>query len=192
MVNLWYKNPQILFTEYKEFIPNNSMDKNQKLNAIARFAIYLLLIVTIFGLDGRLMALSFALLALTFFLGQSEKFSTESKCTRPTPNNPFMNFTVGDLMEDPQRPEACPINNVRDEQIEMYKSNNIFPNMNDLWGKMITDRNFYTMPSTGIVNDQEGFAKFLLNDAGKCKSEGTDCLKHHDNRFHRGRYYYQY
>jgi hypothetical protein len=48
------------------------------------------------------------------------------------------------------------------------------------------------MPSTTIVNDQEGFAKFLYHDLGKCKSEGKDCLKHRDNRFHRGRYYYQY
>jgi len=48
------------------------------------------------------------------------------------------------------------------------------------------------MPSTLLVNDQEGFARFLYSGSGKCKSEGQGCSKNIDNRYHRGRYYYNY
>jgi hypothetical protein len=113
-------------------------------------------------------------------------------CRKPTKDNPFMNFTVGDLINNPSRPGACPVTLVRDEQLRMFRSNNIFLDNTDLWGKNINDRNFYTMPSTEVVNDQSGFANFVFGDFGKCKSSGIDCLKHSDNRFHRGRYYYQY
>jgi len=102
-----------------------------------------------------------------------------------------MNFTVGDHMKNPNRPEACPLDTIRDEEIKNYRMN-IIPAVGDLYGKTVTDRNFYTMPSSTIVNDQQGFLKFLYGDFGKCKSEGKDCLKHRDNIFHRGRYYYQY
>jgi hypothetical protein len=127
-------------------------------------------------------------------LGQSENFDTtnKKKCTEPTKENPFMNFTVGDLINNPQRPAACPVSEVRKDQIKMFRSNNIFPSNDDLWGKFINDRNFYTMPSTEIINDQTGFANFVYGNGGKCKNGGVDCLKHTDNRFHRGRYYYQY
>jgi hypothetical protein len=192
MINLWFNEPTVLFTDYSEFMPKKGMNNNQKLNAIARLAIYYIIIISIFGLDSRWISIGITLLVVTYFMGKSEDFSTETKCTKPTANNPFMNFTVGDLMENPERSKACPFSEYRDEQLKLFNSNNPYLTTNDLWGKLITDRNFYTMPSTQVVNDQEGFAKFLLNDGSKCKSKGIDCLKNHDNRFHKGRYYYQY
>jgi hypothetical protein len=103
-----------------------------------------------------------------------------------------MNFTLGDHISNPSRSGACPMDkNIRDLEIKNYRFN-IFPDVGDMYGKTITDRDFYTMPCTTVVNDQEGFLKFLYGDIGKCKSTGKDCLKHHDNQFSRGRYYYQY
>jgi hypothetical protein len=192
MVELWYKNPFILIQNYKDFFPQNKMTKNEKINAITRLAIYYSILIIIFKLDSKWLSISIILLLLSIFLGQSENFDTTSKCTKPTKENPFMNFTVGDLLNNPHRPEACSVKDVREEQIKLFKSNNIFPDNNDLWGRTINDRNFYTMPSTKIVNDQIGFANYVFGDFGKCKSNGTDCLKHRDNRFARGRYYYQY
>jgi len=189
MINIWYKNPSILFKNYKDFFPKNNMNNNEKLNAIARFSIYYALLITIFKLDSKWLSISLILILLTIFLGQTEKFN---KCTKPSKENPYMNFTVGDLIDNPSREAACPVTDVREEQIKMFRSNNMGIDKNDLWGKFINDRNYYTMPSTEIVNDQKGFVNYLYGDFGKCKNNGTDCLKHTDNRFHRARYYYQY
>lgn len=189
---IWYKNPYILFKNFKEFFPQKNMNETQKLNAITRFAIYYAVIIIVLNLDTKWLAVPLCLLILTVFFSYSENFSEEkvNKCTMPTKENPFMNFTTGDLINNPNRPAAC--QDVKAEQLKMYRSNNIFLDLNDLWGTNISDRNFYTMPSTTIVNNQQDFGKFLYGDFGKCKSEGKDCLKHRDNKNHRGRYYYQY
>jgi len=192
MVKLWYTNPYILIQNYMDFFPKNKMSQNEKINAIARFAIYYAFIIIVLRLDSKWLSVSVLLLLLSLFLGKSEYFDTTNTCTKPTKENPFMNFTVGDLLDNPSRPSACSVKDVREEQIKLFRSNNIFPDNNDLWGVFINDRNFYTMPSTKIVNDQSMFANFVFGDFGKCKSNGTDCLKHRDNRFARGRYYYQY
>ena len=57
-----------------------------------------------------------------------------------------------------------------------------------MWGKFISDRNYYTMPNTEIVNDQTGFAKWCFGNSGECKSFGTNCLKQRDPTYHRGRF----
>jgi hypothetical protein len=191
-MNYWFKDPLILFTAMDEFYPHSSLNRIQKVNAIARLSIYYSLIIIIFNLDSRYLSLSFCLLLLSIFLGSVDNFQNdEENCVRPTKDNPFMNFTVGDHIQNPTRNAACPLDKIRDEEIKNYRFG-ILPDRADLYGKTITDRNFYTMPSTTIVNDQQGFLSFLFGDFGKCKAEGKDCLKHRDNRFHRGRYYYQY
>jgi hypothetical protein len=43
------------------------------------------------------------------------------------------------------------------------------------------------MPSTSALNDQIGFAHFIYGDFNNCKVDGKNCLKHRDNRYHRGR-----
>lgn len=191
--NYWFKNPLILFQNMKDFFPRQDLSNVDKVNALARLSIYYSILIIILKLDTKYLSLSVCLLFLSFLLGGSESFisSDPKKCTRPTKENPFMNFTVGDHIINPNKPPACPLDNIRDEQIKNYRFNMIVDPI-DLYGKTITDRNFYTLPSTTIVNDQEGFLKYLYGDFGKCKSEGKDCLKHRDNRFARGRYYYQY
>ena len=146
----------------------------------------------------KYLAITACLIILSLFLGFTEDFqdfvnkeNNTEPCKKPTVDNPFMNFTLGDHISDPNRPSACPLDKIRDEEIQNFRKS-VFLDPSDLFGKIVSDRNFYTMPSSTIVNDQEGFLKFAYGDFGKCKSEGKDCLKHRDNRFHRGRYYHQY
>jgi hypothetical protein len=198
MSNYWFNNITILFQNVNEFFPKKEFNRIQKVNAIARLAIYYSILICFLKLDSKYLSLSFCLLMLSFYLGYTDTFESvinkennTKKCTEPTESNPFMNFTIGDQIINPNKPAACPIDSVRKDQIKKYRLS-AYPDPKDLFGKIVTDRNFYTMPSTTIVNDQEGFAKYVYGDFGKCKSEGKDCLKHRDNRFHRGRYYYQY
>ena len=47
MTNLWYNNPVILFEDMNEFFPTNDLNRIQKVNAIARLAIYYLILIQI-------------------------------------------------------------------------------------------------------------------------------------------------
>ena len=196
MSDYWFNNISILFQNTNEFFPKKEFNRIRKVNAIARLSIYYSVLICLLKLDTKYLSLSFCLLLLSYYLGYVDTFQSTNnkenkKCTEPTDSNPFMNFMLGDQITNPNKPAACPVDSVRKDQIKKYRIK-AYPDPRDLFGKIITDRNFYTMPSTTIVNDQEGFAKYLYGDFGKCKSEGKDCLKNRDNRFHRGRYYYQY
>jgi hypothetical protein len=197
-MSFWLNNPYILLDKREEFYPIKNMTIIDKANALARLGIYYGILIIILQLDSKWLTISFILIFLSIFLGKTEGFdSDKKKCIKPTINNPYMNFTLGDLISNPKRPGACEINNdIREQQINLFKTDlttgKQIVDYNDLYGTNFNDREFYTMPSTTIVNDQNGFANFLFGDFGKCKSEGKDCLKHRDNRFHRGRYYYQY
>lgn len=206
MSEYWFKNPMILLQNMNEFFPKKEFNKIQKVNSIVRLSIYYSILIIVLKLDTKYLSVAICFILLSYFLGASDNFETiinkennTESCVRPTKENPFMNFTLGDHINNPNRKPACKIDNVnkegvdqiREEEIKFYRDN-ILPDPADLYGKTITDRNFYTMPSTTIVNDQSGFAHFAFGDFGRCKSEGKDCLKNRDNRFHRGRYYYQY
>ena len=191
-MSFWLYDITILLQNYKEFYPKKNMNQIDKANSLMRFAIYYSLLLIIFNLDSSWLIISFLLVCISIFMGVSEKFKIENNnCTKPTKNNPYMNFTLGDNINNPQKNKACKLDdNIRKEQLNLFRKNingDSTINKFDLYGN--NDRNFYTMPSTTIVNDQIGFAKYLFGDFGKCKSEGKDCLLYSDNKFNRGRYY---
>jgi hypothetical protein len=96
-----------------------------------------------------------------------------------------MNFIFGD---DYNKSKACDLSqDIRDKQIKLFRKDSKLLDKTDLYGKNTSDRNFYTMPSTSALNDQSGFAHFIYGDFNNCKVNGKNCLKHRDNRYHRGR-----
>ena len=195
-MNFWLNDLNVLLDNYGDFIPTKKMTNNEKANAIFRFGIYFGIILCLLGMDTTWLSVSVILIIISIIIGKTENFDSQIKCTKPTKNNPYMNFTLGDHINNPNKPKACGLNEQtrKEELINFYHNLNgdLTLNKFELYSRSNNDRNFYTMPSTTLVNDQESFAKFLYGDFGKCKSEGKDCLKHRDNRFHKGRYYLQY
>jgi hypothetical protein len=123
---------------------------------------------------------------------ERESFETES-CTKPTLDNPFMNVTMKDyLNEDPKtnaivdRPKACDISDetIKKSMDDMF-NNNLFKDVNDVFGKMNSQRQFYTMPNTQIPNAQDDFAKWLYMNPKTCKEDQNFCLKYEDVRANR-------
>lgn len=109
--------------------------------------------------------------------------NTEGTCTKPTLNNPFMNFTMNDYLNisdgyivnknmacDPNDPEIK-------KQIDNSFNNNLFHDVSDVWGKMNSQRQFYTNPSTQIVNDRESFQNWLSMSPETCKENQEACSK---------------
>jgi hypothetical protein len=196
MTELWYKNPQILLNNWNEFFPTNDMTRDEKINAIARFAIYYTILVLVFRQNTIWLSISVILLVISYCLGYYETFENDrndqiATCYKPTKNNPFMNYTIADQYANPDRLEACPYDEVKDEMRNKFKEG-IVPDPADLWGRNISDRQFFTMPWTQASNDQGGFANWLYGKSGECKNEGLNCDKNRDNRYHHSRYYIQY
>jgi len=182
MTKLWYQDLSVLTSDIYQFFPSNNLSENERINAIARLAIYYAAIIILTGKNQNYLTVSVVLLLVSYMLGKSENFETfeskekNKKCVRPTVENPFMNFTIADYYKDPARPKNCPIDDVRKEMREKFHSR-LIPDFNDLWGQNISDRNFYTMPVTTIVNDSVGFGNWLYGSMGQCKANGKNCLK---------------
>ena len=90
---------------------------------------------------------------------------------KPTANNPFMNLnslqiSEPETYEDYDRhseKESSKVVNPNDHQNEIDKHfyNDLFRDVSDVYGKMHSQRQFYTMPVTTIPNDQDKFAHWL-------------------------------
>lgn len=190
---LWYNDPRILIEEMHEYFPANNLSKVKKINAIARFALYYTILIILLGMSNMWLSLSIFLLILSIFLGITEPFEgvlpidvKNTYCQHPTKDNPYMNYTLGDQIANPERKEACKYEDVKKEIDSVYKST-LFADKFDIWGKKISDRNFYIMPNTQSVNDQTGFAQWCYDMNNECKETGNQCFIDRNPETHKGR-----
>ena len=179
MTKLWYHDFRVLLDEPLQFFPSNNLNDIEKINSLVRLAIYYAMIIIVTGRSHSYLTISLVIIIISFLLGRTEAFNNyieKPKCYKPTDANPFMNFTIDDYYKDPNRPQNCPIDQVRQDMRKKFLKR-IVPDPTDLWGQNYSDRNFYTTPSTRIVNDQTGFANWCYGKMGQCKTYGRGCLK---------------
>ena len=123
MTELWYNNPKILLKNLDEFIPDKNLNYNNKINSIIRFAIYYSILIILLDCNINYLYISLVLIIISYYFGNyynKEKFNNTNtvendtntiekkniekennkKCKRPTDNNPFMNYTLGKLLDD--------------------------------------------------------------------------------------------
>ena len=183
MVPLWFNNPKILLTNLDEFFPDKNLQYNNKINSLIRFSIYYSLLIIVFNYDLKYLYLSLLIIIISLILSY---YNIENflDCKKPSVNNPFMNYTLSDLINNNNN-KACKYDDVKNEIKQAFRKD-LFTDSSDIWGKYISDRNFYTMPNTDIINKQTEFAEWLYGDNGKCKING-ECLKNRDPKYHHGR-----
>lgn len=108
----------------------------------------------------------------------------------PTEGNPFGNVTFVDYIDNPDRGPAKDINdpNVKKE-VDSYFNKHLYSNVTDIFAKMNSQRQFYTMPSTEIPNDRESYQNWLYGEGalnsgyGKtCKEDQNACYRYQDPR----------
>ena len=196
MTELWYKNPKVLLDNMNQFFPSKTLNRIEKINSLARFAIYYFILINMFSDDKSWGSISIIILLISIYLGSTEKFTLDNinnidfrneldirTCQNPTIDNPFMNYTIGDLISSPDRPPACKYEDVKID-MEVDFRNKLFSDPNDMWGRQISSRQFYTMPNTAIVNDQIGLGKACFGNSGDCKTFGQNCLEVNDIMYH--------
>ena len=72
---LWYENPKILLDNPDQFLPSNEQNHIQKINSLARLAIYWALIVYFLKYDNKWLGVSVVIIVISFVLGQTEDFT---------------------------------------------------------------------------------------------------------------------
>lgn len=116
--------------------------------------------------------------------------TSASSCTHPTIDNPFMNFTMADrtnISSDGKiinRAPACDTNDASiKSEIRTSFNEGLYLDVNDLFERHNSQREFYTMPSTTLYSDPEGkFKNWLYNTPSTCKEDTTKCQVYEDIR----------
>lgn len=195
-----------------EFFPTKDQTLEERFNSIVRFSFYLSIILYLYHNDIKYFSIFIGALLITYYLfinnpnqieitsdskvpretiGLIEKLEpTYPNCTEPTIDNPFMNVTMKDYLNiDPKtqsiidRPPACSTSNPDiKKKIDKHFDNNLYKDVNDVFGKMNSQRQFFTMPWTTIPNAQNEFAKWLYLNPKTCKEDQDYCLKYEDIR----------
>jgi hypothetical protein len=205
MTPLWTDKISILYEKKYlfEIIPNKQFDFNRKLNSILRLSIYYSVIV--FMLDNKktnMFYIPFIVAIITYVLSRKyrETFvningvelmnedgketneelinNLEGSCKTPTKDNPFMNPEILDYNSNKMQEPACTSYNNKGLQ---NSTNNIFNeslvrDVNDLFGKNNSQRQFYTVPGNSIPNDRGTFQNWLYATPKTCKEgNGLQC-----------------
>lgn len=204
----WSQDIRVLFDQRRlvEFIPSSDMTNAEKLNALTRFFIYSGIILILYIREWWTLYIPLIGAGFTLFLYKTSKGvrkdddpyvneethalhvdTTDTRpphCTPPTRNNPFMNVLMSEWTDNPNRPPACEYNGVKDD-IEENFSFNLYRDIDDLFDKNNSQRQFYTCPITTIPNDQTSYARWLYEVPSTCKEEQENCLRYEDLRHNR-------
>lgn len=200
---------------YFKVIPNKTMTRTETLNSLTRLFIYVFILCVLFSRTEYIIFCMIGIIVvLMLYYTQKSKLNPMSAikdkigseppkklttvesfngfgpydgyCEPPTKNNPFMNVTVEDLMENRYRPPACPISDpIVKKQMNDDYFYNVFRDVDDVFNRKHSQRQFYTMPATTIPNNQTDFAKWLYESPETCKENQLNCLKYEDVRYNR-------
>lgn len=176
-MSFWYSDPSVLFSKdtWYVFVPTATMTVTEALNAVVRFSTYLSVLLFVTTLDPLyLLIIPFVMLVTIFLNGwfpQARKI-TESfvssyvgeERTRPTPDNPFMNASLADILDKPNRPPAADVTqvDVRDQVNKAFTmTSNLYMDTTDVFDLVQSQRNFHTVPE----DDHAGLLRFLGKNA---------------------------
>lgn len=170
----WYDDPSVLFRRdtWSRFVPTPHMSVPDALNAVVRFSVYLSTLLFLTSLDPWYLLIVPAVMALTVFLRgwfpeakkMVESFVsgyTGEDTTLPTPDNPFMNAPLTDILDNPDRPPApadITTKEVREKiNAAFAKTSDMYLDTSDVYDLVQAQRNFHTVPE----DDHAGLLKFL-------------------------------
>ncbi len=209
----WVDDYKILYDRdhLASFVPQRSMTLAEKLNAMVRFCAYAGIALFAYNQSATYLYLPLIMMLVTKLVydNQSSKETMISivstnqntpitanprvikdglECVPPTDDNPFMNVSMADYTNDPKRPPACSLQDPDIKESATAKFyDNLFRDVNDVYGRTNSARQFYAMPSTTIPNAQEEFIDFCYGDMKKpgCKQGNMTGCMNDDLRYNR-------
>ena len=122
-----------------------------------------------------------------------EDINNNKRCVKPSPENPFMNVMPGDNRRR-RLTNACNSydNSEIQEEINTHFDSRLYKDVSDIFNNRNSQREFYTMPSTTIPNDQETFSKWLYLTPPSCKDgNGNQCVANNMERLNGQSYLFE-
>jgi hypothetical protein len=194
-MSLWIDEPTSLFQKDNilELWPFDNMNYNAKINAITRIIIVLTFVGYIMTESMYIIIICLIALAVIYKMASIHKSKTESKpkyqipppplhtTVAPDNKNPYNNVLLTDIGKDEKNKKD--INNIQPENNDGQK---------DLWEveqDKYLDHIFYSTASTEVVNDREGFTKFLYGNMPSSKEDGSESASMRVKRNERYRLY---
>lgn len=115
-----------------------------------------------------------------FEIDEIRQFNKET-ARKPTPENPFMNPSVTDYNNgDPPAASNADDDEIK-ESVHLTFNTDLFRDVDELWERKNSQRQFYTVPNTSVPNNQTEFAKWLWHVPQTCKTDqGPICLRYDD------------
>ncbi|BAT22503.1 hypothetical protein [Yellowstone lake phycodnavirus 3] len=179
-------NPREVFQTDKllEFWPTARQSARERVSATTRFVIYSTCVVYLINRDPRVFALGALVLAILYYMYVSRMISDgklrpaqgdarmpgplRDQVTMPTMDNPMGNVLMTDYVDKPDRPAAAWYPSMRAQVQSVWSRIHPYERQRD------AERNFYTVASTTIPNDQAGFAQAAYGKpfAPKCHDQG--------------------
>jgi hypothetical protein len=94
--------------------------------------------------------------------------------TNPSAANPFMNVLISEISSDPKRSPAASVREPRvQSELDTYFDTMFYADPGDAFGHTQSQRQFVTMPSTTIPNDQGSYQDWLYRTPGQSCKEGN-------------------
>ena len=173
----WYSDPSVLFSRdtWFVFVPQATMGVKAALNAVVRFSVYLSFLLVMTTRDPWYLLLIPFVMVVTLFLEKwfpqakkiTEGFISSYEGTdrsEPTDDNPFMNASLVDINDNPNRPPAADVTDIdiRDKVNKAFaQTSNIYMDTSDVYDLVQSQRNFHTVPE----DDHAGLLAFLGKNA---------------------------
>ncbi len=196
----WLENWKVLFNTQRldEFFPNNKMSLSEQLNSVVRLTIYLGLLLMAYTKNYKFLYIPIITALFTYIIWFYSKKNIENfnfiedinnslfnkndkRIVKPTQDNPFMNVQMDDYLYNPDREAISKLNNYNNDElnkeIDVAFNYNLYRDVDDVFNKQNSQREFYTMPSTTIPNKQGDLANWLYNVPPTCKENGLMCAK---------------
>ena len=196
-MSAWFDNPKQLFNEkniYK-FWPTANQSVSDRVDAATRGILYLAVALYVIQKDPRILILAGVSIGVLYAFYKSDMIAAPAvrpaaadgrkhpsfmrpKCEMPNANNPMANVLLTDYTDFPDRPSACYYPKVQNE-VKKYLDNTFVQDSVPAFNyEKSATRQWYSMPSTTIPNDQTGFAQACYGaqtGAQGCRDNPSTC-----------------
>jgi hypothetical protein len=205
---IWYEDILNVFKleNLVKFIPKTDYIIEEQLNAIWLFSLYFSVLVFLYNGNINIFLLFIFVSVFTYifynYIKSTNKYKQnyinkndlesytehlnknldERYIRKPTIDNPFMNANIV-TKEDPDFMNDNIFDNKIQNQVNNLYNQRIVRDIGDVYDKLHSQRQFYTMPATTIPNQQDEYAQWLYGSSASCKDNQRYCLRYEDPRF---------
>lgn len=174
---VWFQNVKELFKYPSRFWPTRDQSPGGQVNAVVRLLMYVTLVTYAYNREDKVLYFGIFLVTLASMAYNGKpggRLATiaPTKCRRPSRHNPFMNTLIGEYGKEHTPP--CDYEDVK-EDVRKHFNHGLPRDIEDIYEKQNSQREFLSMPNGGLPPDSRQFAEFLYGGMKNCKTFPAHC-----------------